>query len=168
MRPIECEICDKKVTPTSGKQKTCMSAPCRRELRSRYRQEQYYSERKTPVCVWCLEPIFEYRKRKYHAECREDKNRERVRAYNREKRPRQGPKQKRTYRGTVKCHYCGKRVKKTGARQITCLSRECDNARKRDRKKEARERRRRFEKLRERKLRRKREDPPRRVFRVAV
>jgi len=167
MRSIDCEICCKKITPTSGKQKTCMADACRRELRSRYRRKRRLAQRKAPICVWCEEPILEERKRSYHAECRADKNRLRVRAYHQAKPPRQLPKRPRHYKGTVKCLYCGKRVKRTGARQITCLDQECKNARKRDRKRAAKERAARLAKLREEKLR-SRKEATRRAYRVAV
>lgn len=156
MRDIDCEICRKQVTPTNGKQRTCMARQCRLELRSRTRKKRYYEEREPPICVWCEEPILEPRKRQYHTECREDKNRERVRAYN-EAHPassRPPSRTRRSYKGTVRCKFCKTVVPRTGARQIICKDYECQKARKNLRKREARALRKRLERERERKLQR--------------
>lgn len=154
MRDIDCEICGKQVTPTNGKQRTCMARKCQLKLRSKTRKQRYYEERETPICVWCEEPILEARKRRYHAECLEDKNRERVRAYN-ETNPassRPPPQERRNYEGTVKCEFCKTDVPRTGARQIICKDYECQKARKNLRKREARAMRKRLEQERDRKL----------------
>lgn len=173
MRDIDCEICGKRVTPTNGKQRTCMARECRLKLRSLTRKQRYYEDRETPTCNWCNEPILEPRKRRYHAECREDKNRERVRAYN-EANPassRPPPQQQRNYKGTVKCEFCKKVVPRTGARQVICKDYECQKARKNLRKREARAMRKRLEQERDRKLSRRpkrSESPDPHRYRVAI
>lgn len=152
---FECEICGEQTTVTGGKQRTCKSHDCQLKLRSKTRKGRYYEQRDTPICVWCEEPIHEPRKRKYHAECREDKNRERVRDYYQAGGPSDPsrPKKARTFKGKVTCKFCRKRVKRTGARQIICKERECVNALKAERKRQAKARKRRLAEVREKKLR---------------
>lgn len=138
-RQIECEFCRKEVSASSGNQRTCLSDACRKKLRSKTRKQRYYEERPTPICVWCEEPIHEPRRRKYHAECRADKNRERVRSYNELSPPRQVPKKPRNYDSTLVCEICEEEVPRTGARQIICKKKACINKKKQERKKRRRE-----------------------------
>jgi hypothetical protein len=140
VKTIDCEFCDREVTPTSGNQRTCLSRECRLKLRSVNRKKKRREDRKKnpKQCIWCLQPITEIGKRKYHPECKALKNAERVAEYNRTHKPTPGPKKPRKYKGRVRCRYCKKSVKRTGARQLTCLARECKNARKAELKRNAR------------------------------
>jgi hypothetical protein len=148
---VDCEFCGKSVARTAGNQRTCLGKECRLKLRSKTRTQRYYDLRPTPICVWCEEPILEPRKRKYHTECRADKNRIRVNEYNRNRPPRQVPKRSRHYKSQVCCKYCKTKVQRTGARQFTCLGYECQLASKRDNKTRHRKRRQELARLREKK-----------------
>ena len=86
------------------------------------------------MCIRCELPITEICKRKYHPECRADKNRIRVLEYSRTHKPTPGPKKPRKYKGTVSCKYCKTRVRRTGASQFTCLAHACRLACKRENK----------------------------------
>lgn len=139
MRTIECVVCGQEAVKTGRKQVTCKSRECRLKRRSELRKQQRRADReKNPKsCVWCLQPITEIGKRSYHPECRALKNAERVSEYRRTHAPAAGPKKPRKYKGRVTCRYCKLRVKRTGAGQLTCCSRECRNARKAELKRNA-------------------------------
>lgn len=135
-REIDCEVCGKHVTATNNRQRSCLGRDCKLRLRSEIRKRERRVDRKqNPIeCVWCLEPITEIGKRKYHTECKAEKNRLRVKIYNATHAPTSQPTTKRAYAGKVRCRYCRKRVPRTGARQIACGARSCENARKAERK----------------------------------
>lgn len=132
----------------TGTQRTCLKAECRATLRSRSRSERYHKQRPTLLCEWCEEPILEPRKRRYHDDCRADKNRLRVRHYNETHKTRSGPKTARSFSGSISCIICRSVVPRTGARQVICKAPECVAARKNARKREAKARRRQLTQLR--------------------
>jgi hypothetical protein len=137
-----CEFCNKLVTLTGGRQRTCKGRECRLKLRSENRKVKRREDRKRnpKTCVYCCQPITELGKRKYHPECRALKNADRVRDYhlaNKDK-PSIGPKKRRKYKGYVRCRYCKITVRRTGARQLTCTKQPCRNARKAELKRNAR------------------------------
>jgi hypothetical protein len=125
-----------------------MNKRCRDRLRSETRKASYYELRKTPVCIWCDEPISDARKRKYHPECRADKNRLRVRAYNNTHKIKTVRGKARTFAGTVICLICGMQVQRSGARQVICKRRECVAGLKNKNKREAKRRNRLIEQMR--------------------
>ena len=131
MRSIKCDICKKQVTPTGGKQRTCLSRECRLKLRSKNRKVERRADRKrNPIpCIWCGEPITQIGKREYHPECKAAKNRERVKRYNQTHKSRTGPKKSRIFKDEVKCEICKMTVRRTAARQTTCGSDECQRER---------------------------------------
>lgn len=148
-RTINCEVCKKQgIVATTGTQRTCLAPWCRAEIRSRTRKDRYYEARPDPTCIWCEEPILEARKRRYHDECREDKNRLRLRAYHKTHKIRPATKKPRHYEGTISCAICRTKVPKTGARQTICKARECTAARKNQRKREGKARRREIAEIR--------------------
>ena len=146
-KTLTCELCGEESLANTGNQRTCLDPECQRKLRRKSWSERYYKQRPDPICVWCNKPIQEPRRRKYHAECREDKNRERVRAYNRRRPIRARPKRARDYKSFLRCKCCRKKVKRTGARQIVCLEPACRNWRKRKNKQEWRAIRKRQERV---------------------
>jgi hypothetical protein len=149
-RSIICEFCSVSLVSTSGNQRACTKSACKRKLRAQTRAVVYYNERPPPICVWCEKPIYEPRKRKYHTECRAEKNRQRVKDYNKIRKPSSVPKKSRKFKSHLVCKYCRKRVKRTSARQFACVARECRSARK----KEAKDRSQRRIEQRERAVRR--------------
>lgn len=174
-RQITCECCKTTVAATTGNQRVCPADKCRKWLRAETRKKRYYEQRPTPICVWCEEPIHEPRRREYHAECRADKNRERVRAYNELSPPRKVPKKPRTFKGTLTCEVCKEEVQRTGARQIICKKKSCINKKKQERKKRRREEKRELEELRAKKEAKARNWKPRKqpefvpdVYRVSI
>jgi hypothetical protein len=177
-KSIFCEICDVVVDITRANQKTCSQQSCKRALRARARSIIYFENRVTPICIRCEKPIDEPDRRKYHATCWSEHNRQRVKEYYARKGTREstGPKQKRDYKEHLVCKYCKKTVKRTAANQFSCSAKKCRNARKREAKNrtpariaqraraEARERAaiaKRFEEVRAAKIRRFRDSSPR-------
>jgi len=127
-RSVICEVCGYEVQTSSRNQRTCLADVCVRTLRGRTRSRRYYESRPIPICIWCNDPILEPRKRRYHAECRDDKNRLRVRAYSHTtKRDSAAQKKSRDYKQHLCCKYCRQKVKRTGARQIICRQKVCIN-----------------------------------------
>ncbi len=143
-RKFVCEICDQDAPPTDTP-RVCLDRRCRR---SKLRSKLYHERRQTPICEWCEDPIQEPRKRRYHDECRADKNRERVRLYNATHQSSPGPRKSRTFKGRLSCIVCERRVRRTGARQVACKDTACKAALKRLRKREARGRRNELSRLR--------------------
>jgi len=133
---FKCCVCEKPVAQKRSDQKTCWQAKCERKRRLKLRRAAHKKltkeRRVAPICLWCGDPIHERYKRQYHAACRVDKNRLRVRDYHRQNRPRQVPKQARHYKDFVVCKYCETKVRRTGAQQFTCTGHACRLACKRD------------------------------------
>jgi len=129
---FECEFCRKPVVATGGNQRTCLARSCKLKLRSlRFKQKLRKDRAENPhQCVWCEKPITEIGLRRYHPDCKAAKNRERVKEYNRTRKPTPGPKKPRIYKSTVKCEICKTEVRRTAARQYTCGEDECKRERK--------------------------------------
>ena len=130
---FKCEICRKEVLATKGNQRTCLGHKCRLKIRSKNRKIKRRIDRKeNPLsCIWCGDPISKIGKRKYHLECRADKNRLRMREYNTNgsSNPVTEPRAPRVFKGTVVCVYCAKEVSRTGPRQLTCVGSVCQKRR---------------------------------------
>ena len=130
---FHCEFCSLILFATGNNQRTCNSRTCKLKLRSVVRKAIRRQIRaKSPAkCVWCKESITEEGKRKYHAACRTQKNRKRVKEYNRTHKPSIGFKKQRVYESVVECVICGDHVRRTSARQVTCATDVCKYIRKR-------------------------------------
>ena len=141
-KTLDCEICGKRVPRVTANQKVCADSECKRLLRRRRWHKNYHAARKDPICVWCGKPIKEEGKRKYHSECRREKERRRVKLYYLTHGEVEKSSKKRDFKATLICKYCKKVVPRTGARQFTCCSHECTLARRREEKARARARKR--------------------------
>jgi len=77
-----CKYCCKTITKTASRQFTCDAVECRR-ARARECAKRYLVERRkktASTCEWCDEPL-PRRLRKYHPNCRVEKDRARMRIY---------------------------------------------------------------------------------------
>ena len=135
-----CEFCRKPVLATGARQRTCLAKRCKLKLRSKTRKVKRREDRKQEpkICLWCLDPITQIGRRRYHPECRDDKNRERVRLYHMTRTPNPNPTKHRVYKTYVTCLICAKRERRNGARQVICSDDVCKRARKQWNKKERR------------------------------